>query len=256
MKSCRFLKIISITVTVLVTHLIAPKQQSSFGKTHFIVGVDSKHVRLSQKRGRLKRSLCSAGHDSPITQAFFSPDDDMRGILLDLIACEQEAVYVAAFLLTDEVVARALVEAKDRGVAVEVVTDRFCCKGRHGKVDLLSDKGINVLVYVGQYSTNKNMSDIMHHKFIIFKKNLFGRSILWTGSFNFTHSARLRNQENVLILDNMQLIDRYLKQFAVLKTRCRHYQKNLFKRKARRLAQKTTKGTWQRSLPNQDRIFI
>ena len=82
--------------------------------------------------------------------------------------------------------------------------------------------------------------------FIVFKKNLLGRSILWTGSFNFTHSARLRNQENVLILDNKALIDRYLEQFGVLKTRCEHYHKNLFKKKHEQIAHKTTRGTFKR----------
>ena len=65
----------------------------------------------------------------------------------------------------------------------------------------------------------------MHNKFILFGKNVGGKSLFWTGSFNFTKSAKMNNQENVVILDEIQLIDRYNKQFAVLKERI--YKKEL-----------------------------
>lgn len=257
MKSKK-LSILTIVASIfLSSQLLLPKQDQSFGKTHFIIGADVGDVKRSQKSRRLKRSLRVGDSFGPIAQVFFSPDDDTRGILLDLIACERGAIYIAAFLLTDEVIAHALIEAKERGVVVQVVTDRLCCRGRHGKIGLLYNQGVNVLVYCGRYRNNKNMSDIMHHKFIVFKKNLLGRSMLWTGSFNFTHSARLRNQENVLILDNTDLIDRYLKQFAVLKTRCMPYHKGLFKKKHERLAHKTTKGTPQALLhKNRSKLII
>jgi phosphatidylserine/phosphatidylglycerophosphate/cardiolipin synthase-like enzyme len=88
----------------------------------------------------------------------------------------------------------------------------------------------------------------MHNKFIVFESNLFGRSILWTGSFNFTHSARLRNQENILVLDEPAIVERYRKQFAVIKTRCRQYNQNAFVKKDQKIIPKKNDGTRQRSI--------
>jgi phosphatidylserine/phosphatidylglycerophosphate/cardiolipin synthase-like enzyme len=229
--------------------LFSKEAQTGFGKTHFVVGADAGHVSSDVASGRLKRSLhLPEQEQGRIAHVLFCPDDDTRGLLLDLIACEKKALYVAAFLLTDEVIARAIIDAKNRGVIVEVVTDQLCCEEGRGKVNLLHKEGIDVLVYCGKCAGHSNRSDIMHNKFIVFESNLFGRSILWTGSFNFTHSARLRNQENVLVVDDPAIVDRYRKQFSVLKTRCKRYHADLFGKKEQKLARKKNDGMHKHSI--------
>jgi len=59
----------------------------------------------------------------------------------------------------------------------------------------------------------------MHNKFVIFSCNVGNKTLLWTGSFNFTKSAQLRNQENVVVLDDPCIIEKYEKQFEVIKKR-------------------------------------
>ena len=191
-----------------------------FGKTHFIVGADSAELIRKKQVSRLQHTLQIPEKADRIIQAFFSPDDDTRGILLNLIACEKEKICFTAYLITDETIVDALLEAHQRGVCVQVVTDKFCCRGKYGKVRKLHSGGIDVLVYSGHKKSGSKLSNIMHNKFVVFNNNLLGRSIIWTGSLNFTHSARLRNQENVLLLDDQKVIEKYLKQFEILKQRC------------------------------------
>jgi len=193
-----------------------------FGKTHFIVGTDSDEVLRKKHVSRLQNKLQIPDKADRIIQAFFSPDDDTRSILLNLIACEKEKICFTAYVLTDEIIVEALLEAHRRGVRIEVVADKFCCRGKYGKVKHLHLGGIEVLVYQGK--SRGKMSNIMHNKFVVFHNNLLGRSIVWTGSLNFTHSARLRNQENVLLLDDEGVIQKYLQQFEILKERCVRYQ--------------------------------
>lgn len=225
--------------------LCKKEEKTGFGKTHFVIGAHAGHVSADVASSRLKKILhCDGQSQTHIAHALFCPDDDSRGLLLDLIACEKKALYIAAFLVTDEVIARAIVDAKKRGVMVEVVTDRLCCEER-GKADMLHKQGIEVLVYCGKcgdVTKSTSRADIMHNKFIVFESNIFGRSILWTGSFNFTHSARLRNQENVLVLDDPVIVDRYRKQFAVIKTRCKQYHVNMVPKKEVDLTQRQKKG--------------
>jgi len=190
-----------------------------FGKTHFIVGADSAELIRRKKVSRLQHSLEIPEKADRIIQVFFAPDDDTRAILLNLIDCEKEKICFTAYLLTDEEIAKALLSAHNRGVNVEIVADKFCCRGKYGKVRMLRNAGMNVLVYRSYQKKGSKLSDIMHNKFVVFHNNLLGRSIVWTGSLNFTHSARLRNQENVLLIDDPAVVAKYLNQFEILKER-------------------------------------
>jgi phosphatidylserine/phosphatidylglycerophosphate/cardiolipin synthase-like enzyme len=245
LKMCRGpAKIVAVVIMLCLVVPAIGITQSGFGSTHFVVGASTGQVVADVSSGRLEKILCHEGQ-CHIAHALFCPDDDSRGILLDLLACEKKSVCVAAFMLTDEVIARALIDAKKRGVTVVIVTDQLCCQDARGKVPLLYAQGIEVLVYCGTCSAAKskgNRSNIMHNKFMVFESNIKARSILWTGSFNFTHSARLRNQENILIVDDARVIDRYRRQFSVLKTRCHPYQENIFGVK-QHVAQKQKNGT-------------
>jgi len=210
---------------------------SNFGKTHFILGADSTQIQRQKKVKRLKRALHVPKSAQQLTQVFFAPDDDTQKILIDLIACEQKSIRMAAYLLTDVAIAKALIAAKKRGVYVEVVTDKFCCT-KFGKVNMLLKHGIDVFVYKSRQPRGSYASDIMHNKFILFEKNLLGRSLVWTGSFNFTNSARLRNQENILLLDNKEIIKKYTDQFVILKSRSEIYETHKFQKENKRYAHK------------------
>ncbi len=192
----------------------------SFGKTHFIIGADSDFIKSSSGRSTVIISpIFSLSPNEKINHVFFTPDQNVKKILLALLEKEKKSIDIAAFLLTDIAVAKALVAAHKRGVKVRVVTDHTCCKSSSGKVKIVYDAGIPVYVYQGA-SARKKMSDIMHNKFIVFGENIFKRSIVWTGSYNFTNSAQLYNQENVILSDSFNIIKRFSKKFNNLISRC------------------------------------
>lgn len=193
-------------------------KSASFGKTHFIIGLPKEEYKeqksLPQKEDQ--KNIPSWAHSSkPIRQAFFSPDDDIKKILLDLIAHEEKDIKISIFMLTDKTIAQALIDAKNRGVDIEIIADGACNKDRFSKIKLLQDAGIKVYVYQAQGNTVFN--EIMHHKFVIFKQNIHQKSLLWTGSFNFTKSANDRNHENVLVIEESAVVDQYSKKFEELK---------------------------------------
>jgi len=197
---------------------------SGFGRTHFIVGLSPEEKKQIQSSidTTSSRALPTGG---TIRRVLFSPDDDLRKELLALINQEQASIRVAIFMFTDAEVAQALLNAKMRGVQVEVVTDRGCLRERFNKVSLLIERGIDVYVYTRQKNDKSLLSNIMHHKFALFGRNEKNHPLIWTGSFNFTKSARMYNQENVVILDDGLLIDKFSRQFSKLKSRCRKCRK-------------------------------
>lgn len=154
--------------------------------------------------------------DNKIVKVFFSPDNNPRDILISLIKSEKKRICVAIYTLTEKDITQALIDAFKRGVKIEVVSDR-CYVDKSSKVYLLANHKIPVWIY--QTTGDDRNASLMHNKFCIFEDNISNKGIIWTGSYNFTRRASLSNQENVLILDKQEIIDSFLKQFEILKSR-------------------------------------
>ena len=129
---------------------------------------------------------------------YFTPRDNIKKHLLDLIKQERISIDVCLYMLTDKEFAQALLDAYLRGVKVTVVLDQVSMSERFGKGNFLKNNGVTVLVHEAT-SNNPFLLPIMHHKFFIFGYNdLYKKSLLWTGSFNCTQSASKHNDENVV----------------------------------------------------------
>jgi phosphatidylserine/phosphatidylglycerophosphate/cardiolipin synthase-like enzyme len=146
----------------------------------------------------------------------FTPDDNTYDILLELIAQEKQKLSIAIFTFTDGIIVQAIQDACNRGVKVEVITDKNCLVDRYGKIDDLYHAGAKVYVYNPNFY-NKKKPGLMHHKFIVFSKNYTNKGLVWTGSYNFTKAAHNNNQENVIILNRKGVVRRYAKQFERIK---------------------------------------
>ncbi len=160
----------------------------------------------------------------PFIRALFSPDDGIEEHLIGLIDAECERIALTAFAFTSKPVTSALINAASRGVKVQVIADGQNSATPYSKINQLEEQGIPVWLYPIEARSAKKgcpRSGIMHNKFIVFSKNVDNKKLLWTGSYNFTKAAHESNQENVLILDDPTIIDAFIRQFELLKKRCR-----------------------------------
>ena len=145
-------------------------------------------------------------------------------------------------MLTDKTIAQAFIDAKERGVCVEIIANGDSSKEKFSKITLLQNAGIAVYVYEPE-NKNSMFSEIMHHKFIIFKKNTHDKALLWTGSFNLTKSANERNHENVIIVEEPGLVRKYDKKFDQLKEMILKHKEALTKKYAHRKNKRSHKKT-------------
>jgi len=162
---------------------------------------------------RLEQQLIVNG---TVAQAYFSPEDDLRSLLISLIDAEQESIKFAIYTFTDKSITQALIQALQRGVSVEGIVDRSYGQSRYSKVCTLANAQMPIWVY--QTVANEWQAGLMHNKFCLFGKNINDRQLLWTGSYNFTNRASCKNQENVIILDDASIITRFSNYFARLKS--------------------------------------
>ena len=154
-----------------------------------------------------------------LCQILFTPRDDIRSQLIQLIKQERKSIDAAVYMFTDKTIAQALIDAYVRGVKVRVILDQISMGERYGKGVFLQNNGVAVVVHATS-GGNAFTMPIMHHKFFLFGQNgITGTELLWTGSYNCTASASTIHDENVIITDDVQAIQEYRHCFALLLAR-------------------------------------
>ena len=139
----------------------------------------------------------------------FSPKGGCQDAVIREIQKARREILVQAYSFTSEPISKALVEAKKRGVQVEILLDHSNEKEPHTDLHLFIEKGLAPLIDA-------------HHAIAHNKVMIIDRRTLVTGSFNFTNQAEHENAENLLILKGHgELVTQYRNNFFAHKSHCR-----------------------------------
>jgi phosphatidylserine/phosphatidylglycerophosphate/cardiolipin synthase-like enzyme len=144
----------------------------------------------------------------PAVITFFSPKGGCTDAVVRELKAARHEILVQAYSFSSKPIAQALVEAKTRGLKVEVLLDRSNEQEVYSDLKLFAEEGLAPLIDAEHA--------IAHNKLII----IDGRTII-TGSFNFTHQAENENAENLLILKgHPDLAHAYRANFEAHKAHC------------------------------------
>ncbi|HEY7713177.1 MAG TPA: phospholipase D family protein [Candidatus Binatia bacterium] len=146
-----------------------------------------------------------------IVQTCFSPRGKCSAHILREVELAKKELLVAVYAFTNAELASALVDARRRGVSVQVIVDReFDRVNENSKARFLESQKVPVRRVSGVPATMPDKEPgIMHQKFAV-----IDRRLLFTGSYNWTHSADSRNDENLLMFRNAEaLAEEYRKAF-------------------------------------------
>ena len=143
-------------------------------------------------------------------QVAFAPWDDAEGLLTETIASARRQILVQAFLLTSRTFAFSLIDAKARGVNVQVLADARQHADTPGSLlGLLQQHGIPIWLETHYRSA--------HNKIVVIDAEAPGggsgaRPAVISGSYNFTWSAQRMNAENLIVIrDHPALAQRFAK---------------------------------------------
>jgi phosphatidylserine/phosphatidylglycerophosphate/cardiolipin synthase-like enzyme len=143
------------------------------------------------------------------TKVHFSPKGGCQDALVQEIRNAHREILVQAYSFTADPLTFALVDAKKRGVKVEVLLDRSNEVEKYSDLHILLEQGLDPLIDAEHA--------IAHNKIMI-----IDQKVVVTGSFNFTNQAEGENAENLLILKgNADLIQRYRANFLHHKSHCK-----------------------------------
>ncbi|NEX60437.1 phospholipase D family nuclease [Noviherbaspirillum galbum] len=131
-------------------------------------------------------------------QAAFAPDEDVEGIIADVIAEARQQVLVQAYLLTSKPITAALIAAHRRQVEVLVLVDADQLdKTDTSTAPRLAAAGIPVWLETRYQNA--------HNKVIVTDPASPDATVI-TGSFNYTWTAQHKNAENILVARKNQAL--------------------------------------------------
>lgn len=136
-------------------------------------------------------------------EAFFSPGTACLDRIVHRFKTARRAVDVCVFTITDDRIARAMLDAHRRGVKLRLITDN----------DKAYDLGSDIREFeAAGISTKIDRTHAhMHHKFAIFD----GTRLL-NGSYNWTRSAAEVNEENIVDTGDPDLVEAFAAEFKKL----------------------------------------
>ncbi len=137
------------------------------------------------------------------TEVYFSPSSDCENRIVKAIQESKKEVSAAVYSINNRKIVDALVEAKNRGVKVQILTDYIQATQRSSQILPMLDKGMDIKVH--------SKFKIEHNKF-----GIYDRTLVSTGSFNWTGPAARSNSENCIFLTEAPVILKFQERFDFL----------------------------------------
>jgi len=129
-------------------------------------------------------------------EVYFSPHGGATDVVIRELNKAKNTLLVQAYTFSSAAIAKALLNAYKRGVKVEVILDKSQKTQNYSSATFLYNQGIPVKIDA-QHA-------IAHSKVMI----IDGETVI-TGSFNFTKAAEENNAENLLVIYDKKLAERY-----------------------------------------------
>lgn len=136
-------------------------------------------------------------------EVLFSPGQDIPENLAFYLSQAKTSIDLCVFTISDDVLSGCLKALHERGVKIRIITDNNKMRDAGSQVKELARCGIDVKVDNSRYH--------MHNKF-----GIIDNRIAFTGSYNWTYTAKLHNQENLLLTTNFTIVHRFVDEFTML----------------------------------------
>jgi phosphatidylserine/phosphatidylglycerophosphate/cardiolipin synthase-like enzyme len=161
----------------------------------------------------LFRVLYHSWYTPPSVQVHFSPKGGCTEAVVRELGHARHEIQVLAYSFTSKPISQALVEAKLRGVHVDIILDHSNENETYSDLHFFLEQGLVPVID-------------SHHAIAHNKVMIIDGSTLITGSFNFTQQAEQENAENLLIVKGQpELVRAYRQNFAVHKEHAREAQR-------------------------------
>ncbi|MBI2143268.1 hypothetical protein HYU20_02915 [Candidatus Woesearchaeota archaeon] len=138
--------------------------------------------------------------NSTSVEVHFCPEDGCVEAVKREVQKANRNILFAAYSFTSSELANELILKRAEGVSVTGVIEKSTTGSEYSKHASMAANGIGVRL--------ESSKKLMHHKFFVIDSE-----VVITGSFNPTKNADERNDENIIIVKNAGLAQKYLEEF-------------------------------------------
>ncbi len=142
-------------------------------------------------------------------EVWFSPEDDVNSKIVSIINSAKQSIHFCIFTYTEDSIADAMLDALVRGVEVAGVFDTLQASSSYSEYSRL-DSAIDI------GTTNRIVKDavtgLLHHKYMIIDVGTTNATVI-VGSHNWTASANSVNDENVMIIRDQEVAEKFFEEF-------------------------------------------
>jgi phosphatidylserine/phosphatidylglycerophosphate/cardiolipin synthase-like enzyme len=131
-------------------------------------------------------------------EVYFSPHGGCTDAIIKELNKAKSTILVQAYSFTSAPIAKALLDAHKRGVKVEIILDKSQRTDEYSSATFFFNAGIPVKIDA-------------QHAIALNKVMVIDGMTVITGSFNFTKAAEENNAENLLVIQDKKLAERYTK---------------------------------------------
>lgn len=153
----------------------------------------------SEKKKTKNKRIIYNGYE---LENYFCPQDNCQDEILSELNSAKTSIYFLTYTFTDKEIAELLVFKNNSGISVSGVIEGYQGK-TYWVYPLLEESSIDVIL--------ENENTLQHNKvFIIDNKTVI------TGSFNPTKAADTKNDENIIIIREPDIVNEYISNFRYL----------------------------------------
>jgi len=134
---------------------------------------------------------------------YFCPEDNCGERIEEALMNAEDSIYFMTFSFTHNGIANVIALKMINGVEVKGIFEKRGTGSEYSRYGFLEYQGADV--------RKDNNSYVMHHKVLI-----IDNSTVITGSFNPSTNADMNNDENVLIIHDKEVAEKYLEEFKYI----------------------------------------
>ena len=158
--------------------------------------------KFSKRKEKINANFVKLGNS--MVRFYFLPKDDVNNLyIVPKIKESKDEILISAFYLTDKNIIEEIISAKTRGVKVIILLDALGAINFKNKILQLRNTHIPLKI--------ENWGGKNHEKTIVIDKK-----ILITGSANFSANGLYKNDENVVVIEDMNVALFYRDYFLYL----------------------------------------
>ncbi|MBS3121727.1 hypothetical protein J4434_02490 [Candidatus Woesearchaeota archaeon] len=156
-----------------------------------------------EKQNKVKYPKLISAEPNLSVENYFCPEDNCEEHVLDVLNQANKSIRFMLFSFTSDAIGDLLTEKQSQGIKIIGVVEKKQNTNKYSEYFKLTDAGIDIEYDANPYN--------LHHKVFIIDDE-----IVITGSYNPTNAGDNKNDENIIILHNKQVAEKFIEEFLVV----------------------------------------